>query len=100
MISESIQRVDDGITIANATADALQNIVTEVTEVAGIITNISKASGVQSQSIASITENISRIVEVVQKNSATSEESAAASEELSNQAEVLKNLISTFKTNR
>ena len=98
LISESIERVSDGTTIANTTAGTLQNIVDEVTKVAGIITNINAASAIQSKSIASIAGNVSRISDVVQSNSATSEESAAASEELSSQADVLRNLISVFKT--
>ena len=100
LITESIQRVDDGTKIANETASTLQNIMKEVTKVAEIIEGISKASDTQSESISSITENISKITNVVQSNSATAEESAEASEELSSQADVLQKLISVFKTRR
>ena len=97
LISESIHRVDKATQIANAIAVTLQNIANEVTTVTEIIAGISKASEIQSHSIAFVTENISRISGVVQSNSSTSEKSAAASEELSSQAEVLKNIIGIFK---
>lgn len=100
LIEESISRVDGGITIANRTANALQDIVDDVTKVAGIITDISVSSIQQSESISHVTDGIMQITDVVQKNSAASQETASAAEELSSQSEVLRNLISNFNTKK
>lgn len=97
LISESLSAVENGLMIANETADSLQNVVIGVKEIVAAVENISAASSEQSESVEQLTQNISQIAGVVQNNSATAEESAAASEELSGQAETLKNLISAFR---
>lgn len=97
MIESSIKKVEDGTTIANETAIALNKIVEGVTEVAVLVNNIAVASNEQAAGIEQINQGISQVSQVVQSNSATSEESAAASEELSSQAEMLKQSVSRFK---
>jgi len=97
LIEESINRVNEGAKIAGETATALQAIVSDVTKVAGIITDIAKSSGEQSLAINQVMEGVNQISTVVQSNSATSEESASASQELSSQADVMKGLVEVFK---
>ncbi|MCL2235764.1 MAG: methyl-accepting chemotaxis protein [Defluviitaleaceae bacterium] len=97
LIQDSIDRVDAGASIAGGTAESLDAIVTSAGEVLDIIQNISVASVEQAESIAHITEGLSRISTVVQNNSAVSQETAAAAEELNSQAEVLRQLVAYFK---
>ena len=97
LIENSLRAVENGTLIADETAASLLNTVKGVEEVAGIIGQISEASGNQAEAIAQITLGIDQISNVVQTNSATAEESAAASQELSNQSQLMKDLVGTFR---
>lgn len=97
MIEGSIKKVEGGTRIANETAGALQNIVSDVAKVANLIGDIATASNEQAIGINQINQGIMQVSQVVQANSATSEESAAASEELSSQADLLKEQVSRFE---
>lgn len=96
IIEESLIKIKDGTSIANKTAIALNDIVKDIEEVAGIISDISEASDEQATGISQISQGVVQISQVVQSNSATAEESAAASEELAGQAEVLKEQVQMF----
>ena len=97
LVDESLRAVENGLVIANETAESLQNVVSGVKEIVSAVGSISDATSEQAESVEQITRNITQISNIVQSNSATAEESAAASEELSGQAETLKSLVSTFK---
>lgn len=96
MIEGSIKKAENGTRIANTTADALNNIVNDISKVASLISDISIASSEQSSGINQINQGIMQVSMVVQNNSATSQESAAASEELSSQAEILNHMVNKF----
>jgi len=97
MIDNSIKKVEMGNKIVNETAGALNEIVDDVTEAAGIVETILEASGQQSLAIEQISHGMNQISKVTQENNATAEESAAASEEMAGQAEMLKSQINEFK---
>ncbi len=97
LIENSLKAVENGIRIADETAQSLFQAVNGVNEMAGIIGQISEASSLQADSISQITTGIDQISSVVQTNSATAEESAAASEELSSQSQLMKSLVGRFK---
>lgn len=96
LIGGSISNVETGIKIANNTASALSEIVTEIEKAAALVENIAQASNEQATGISQINKGIEQVSNVVQNNSATAEESAAASEELSGQAELLKEMVGRF----
>jgi len=97
LIEDSIDRVENGSSIAEATSQSLDTIVKNAEEVLEIINNISTASKEQADAIEQISVGLSQISNVVQNNSAVSEETAAASEELNSQAELLRQLVTYFK---
>lgn len=97
LIQNAILAVEDGIRLANATANSLLTVVENAKVVNDSMQEIAVASEDQATAAAQITEGISQIAEVVESNSATSEESAAASEELSKQADMLKDLVGRFQ---
>ncbi|MDY6268206.1 MAG: methyl-accepting chemotaxis protein [Selenomonadaceae bacterium] len=97
MIEDSIEKVENGRTIATKTAEALQAIMTNVAEVTDIVGSIAKASNEQKLALAQIDQGVTQVSQVVQANSATSEEAASASEELSAQAERLKETAGKFR---
>lgn len=96
LIETSIQRVNEGTSIAVKTDEALEKIVNGVAEVSGIVSGISNASNEQALAISQINDGVNQIAQVVQSNSATSEESASAAEELSSQSEMLRNMVKVF----
>ena len=96
LIEGTVQAVEKGTEIANATADSLFAVVESTKGVVSSVDKIASAADQQAESIAQVTLGIDQISSVVQTNSATAEESAAASEELSSQAQVMKGLVGRF----
>ncbi|SHI00722.1 methyl-accepting chemotaxis protein [Clostridium grantii] len=96
MIENSLKTVNQGANISTDTADALKNIVIEISKASDLIESIAVSSNEQSIGINQINQGILQIANVVQSTSATSEETAAASEELSSQAAMLKQQVAGF----
>jgi methyl-accepting chemotaxis sensory transducer len=78
-------------------ANALEEIVAEITKVAELVREIAETSNDQATNITQINLGVDQVSHVVQGNTATAEQSAAASEELSSQSQLLKEMISRFK---
>lgn len=97
LIQNAIAAVEEGMQLANSTAESLLAVVDHVKVVNNTMTEIAEASDNQAVAANQITEGINQIAGVIQSNSATSEESAAASEELSSQADLLKELVGRFQ---
>ena len=97
LIQNAISAVEEGMQLANSTAESLLAVVDNAKIVNESMTEIARASENQAVAAAQITEGINQIAEVIESNSATSEESAAASEELSGQADMLKELVGRFQ---
>lgn len=97
MIEGSIRKVDGGMKIANETATALSEIVTDITTISELAKETADSSSEQSVAVSQINQGLLQVSQVIQMNSATSEESAAASEELTGQAQMLKDQVSRFK---
>lgn len=83
LISNSIEKAEQGTVIADEAAVSLGEIVSGIGESGELVRKIAKASGVQSASITEINQALGQITQAVQQNSATAEESAAASEVMS-----------------
>lgn len=96
LIQNAIAAVEEGMQLANSTAESLLAVVDNARTVNDSMTEIAEASDNQALAAAQITEGINQIAGVVESNSATSQESAAASEELSSQADMLKELVGRF----
>ncbi len=97
LIESSVQKTSNGSSIARQTSQALNEIVTSVTQVSDLAEKIANSSNQQSNGINQINQGLSQIDQVVQQNTAGSEESAATSEELSAQAMHMNNLLQRFK---
>ena len=97
LIQNAIMAVEEGMQLANSTAESLLAVVDNARIVNDSMTEIAEASDNQALAAAQITEGINQIAGVVESNSATSQESAAASEELSSQADMLKELVGRFQ---
>lgn len=100
LIKKSLDKVSQGDTIADRTAESLLSVVNGVESITDSIHSIAEASVNQERSVRQITQEIQQISEIVQSNSATAEEIAAASEELSYQAQLLRGLVNRFRLGR
>ncbi len=97
LIEETILKINDGMQIAQETADALKKIVAETDYISGIISDMNTAMMGQTEVVAQIKEGINHIADIVQTNSSVAEESAAASQELNSQSDVLAQMVAQFK---
>lgn len=96
LIEDTLNKVEQGKSIANNTAKALSQIVGRITEAGEIVEEIAEASLEQSAAIDEIGAGILEVSKVTQSNSTTAEQSATASQNMSKQAQMLNNLISEF----
>lgn len=96
LIESCLSAVQNGTTIADETASALESVFQDMDAVTKTINHISEISMEQANAIAEITQGIDQISAVVQTNSATAQQSAAASEELNAQAATLRQLVKEF----
>ncbi|MDH4321353.1 MAG: methyl-accepting chemotaxis protein [Desulfobulbaceae bacterium] len=97
LIESSVEKTKNGTKIAEATSEALAEIVNSVTKVTDLVGEIAAASNEQAQGISQTNQALGQIDQVTQQNTASAEESAAASEELSGQAMHMKEMMSRFK---
>lgn len=97
LIQNALLAVDEGMQLANSTAESLLAVVDHVKVVNSSMSEIAEASDNQALAVSQITEGINQIAGVIESNSATSEESAASSQELSSQADMLKELVGRFQ---
>ncbi len=97
LIENSVNKVEEGNEIVQATNQSLQSIAEIAAISATNMAAISQASQIQSRSIAEITQGITEISSVVQENSATSQQSAASAQEISAQARMLEGVVGRFK---
>ncbi len=97
LIEGTVQRVENGSSIADETAEALTKIIDGITKVNDLVGEIESASKEQTVGINQIGDALSQIDSVTQANTSNAEEGASAAEELSSQAIHLKQMVSKFK---
>lgn len=97
LIESSIERVGSGTETAHSTAKSFDKILQNSTEISGIISEITKASLDQADSVSQVSSGLNRISEVVQSNTSSTEQTASVAQELNSQAELLKQLVAFFK---
>ncbi|MDR2571278.1 MAG: methyl-accepting chemotaxis protein [Oscillospiraceae bacterium] len=97
LISNSVQKAELGVRIANETAGNFVEIVEGINESSVIIDDIARSSEGQADEISRIDLAIEQVARVVQQNSAVAQESAASSVEMNSQTDALMDLVSQFK---
>ena len=96
LIVKSLAEIEQGNAITTKTAEALEQVVGGIHELAGAAKNNSTISAEQAETMAQVQMGIEQIADVVQNNSASAEETSATSEELSAQSQNLKALVDQF----
>jgi len=97
LIGTSVSRVANGSTLAEEAGRTMSEVVSAVTHVTAIISEISAASIEQSTGIDEINHAIVQMDASTQQNSALVEQAAAAAQSLDDQARILKRLVGKFQ---
>ncbi len=97
LISDSVDKVEDGYKLVEQAGSTMEEIVNAVKRVTDIMGEISAASTEQSQGIEQVNQAIAQMDETTQQNAALVEEAAAAAESLQDQASSLAQAVSVFK---
>ncbi|MBD8215628.1 MCP four helix bundle domain-containing protein [Erwinia persicina] len=99
LIQDSVSRVDEGGRQVAKAGMTMDEVLTSVKNVTGIISEITIASAEQSSGIDEINRAITQMDQVTQQNAALVNESAAAAQSMQEQAEQLSLAIRAFKVN-
>lgn len=97
LIGNSVLKVDAGTKLADQAGATMEDVVSAVSRVTSIISEISTASHEQSAGIAQMNQSMNLMDENTQQNAALVEEAAAASENLNEQAIGLTQIIAVFQ---
>jgi len=97
LILASRAQVSEGVDLVAQTGKALNQIVTQVNEINGIVENIAGSAQEQSTALAEINSAINNMDRMTQQNAAMVEESTAATHGLSEKTEELFRLMSGFR---
>jgi methyl-accepting chemotaxis protein len=93
LIEQTVQRIQQGNTLVQATQAGFQEVTQATDEVTGLIGQIATASREQAQGVEQVAQAMSQMDRVVQQTAAHAEESAAAAEELKGQASSLQDSV-------
>jgi methyl-accepting chemotaxis protein len=97
LIDESVDKVGSGSILAEQAASAMQEMVTSVERVTGLVIDIAEASREQSDGIAQVNQSIVQMDEVTQRNAALVEEAAATTQSMRDETDKLLHAVSAFK---
>jgi len=99
LISDSVEKVDQGSKLVDETGETLSEIVNAVKKVTDIVSEISASSQEQASGIEQVNTAITQMDDMTQQNAALVEEAAAASKAMEDQAQGLAVLVGQFKVN-
>ena len=97
LIENSVSRIDTGSNQVREAGDTMKEIVSAVTRVTDIMSEISSASDEQSKGIEQVAQAVSEMDSVTQQNASLVEESAAAASALEDQASQLRQAVAVFR---
>jgi methyl-accepting chemotaxis protein len=98
LISASTKQVEQGVDLVGQMGHALERIMTEVTEINTIVSEIAAGAKEQSLGLQEINTGVSQMDHVTQQNAAVVEETTAASHGLAREIEKLLDLVGRFET--
>jgi methyl-accepting chemotaxis protein len=97
LITTSNEQVKDGVNLVNRAGGSLNEIITSIKDVAGIVGDIANASIEQSTGIEQINRALTQMDEATQQNSALVEENAATAKTLEHQAVAMDGQVAYFR---
>ncbi len=96
LIGDSVEKVEDGSKLVAQAGLTMQEIVSSIGKVTGIIADITAASAEQSSGIQQVNQAIGQMDDVTQQNAALVEQAAASAESLEEQAVQLSMSVDKF----
>jgi methyl-accepting chemotaxis protein len=96
LIDESVERVEAGNRLATQAGASMDDILSSVRRVSGIVSEIVVASREQAAGIHQVNDAITSLDDTTQQNAALVEQAAAASASLEEQARTLAHTVSVF----
>lgn len=97
LIEDSVEKVVQGVSIAENTNGALHEIIKNVSEVVVLVKEIAAGSENQSTTLDQVTESMEQVRDNAQSGSQQSTQVASAAEELGKQMELLRGRVSAYK---
>jgi methyl-accepting chemotaxis protein len=97
LISDSVSNVESGGAQVEASRKAMEDIVTQVNQVAGLITEISSATQEQSTGISEVNVSIGQLDQMTQQNAAMVEQTSAAAANLNEQSHRLVEALAVYR---
>ena len=97
LIARAIGVIENGGSIADKTASALDEIVVQANKVSDLVSEIAAASNEQAEGISQINSGLNQVEQVTQQNTSSAEQTAAAAMELSRQSDQLRRNVARFK---
>ena len=97
LINASVEQVEAGSKLVQQAGATMDEVVSSVAHVTGIMTEISAASQEQNAGIAQVSTAITRMDEVTQQNAALVEQAAAAAASLQQEAAALAQVVRVFQ---
>jgi methyl-accepting chemotaxis protein len=98
LIDDSVEKVNAGTQLADRAGNTMNEVVTSVKRVTGIIAEIAAASAEQTAGIEQVNVAIAAMDQATQQNAALVEESAAAAGAMREQAASLARVVGAFVT--
>jgi methyl-accepting chemotaxis protein len=96
LISASSQQVERGVGLVGETGKVLERILTQVTEINGVVTEIAASAQEQAAGIHQVNVAVSNMDQMTQQNAAMVEESTAASRALADEGRALSRTMGRF----
>ena len=97
LIQDSVQKVESGSALVSRSGATLEEIVTSVNRVTGIIAEIAAASQEQSQGMEQVNRAVTQMDRSVQQNATHAEELSSTAQALAAQAARLEALVGRFE---
>jgi methyl-accepting chemotaxis protein len=96
LINESVDKVQDGVKVAQESGENLNNIIDSVNKLVELVVSISNATREQRQGIEEVNSAISQLDEMTQQNAAMVQQNTASAESLKMQASGLNEMMQYF----
>ncbi|SED69068.1 methyl-accepting chemotaxis protein [Rhizobiales bacterium GAS188] len=97
LISTSTSQVDYGVKLVTETGQSLQRIMTQVTEINEVVSEIAAGAKEQATGLGEVNTAINQMDQVTQQNAAMVEETSAAAHSLGQETEGLSRLLGRFQ---
>ena len=97
MIKETVKKIETGAFITEGTANSLDEIMQDATDVRNLVEKIVVSSSEQALGVSQINQGITQLNSVVQSNASVADQTANSAEKLDSQSDILRQLVARFR---